>query len=156
MARIVESSSTFTLQVCTDGDSLGRLLGEAKTDIKRILVDVLIRVAISVLAIWIWNRDGSAMGIAESILYVGLLVFAGYPLIHSGDTMRFYENGIMFKKKTYQFRSQQVEWFRREGVGSIMEGRYLYLGGYPKRINASYVQNPQDAFAKAYQNFGLK
>ena len=155
MARIVENSSSYSLNVRTNADSLGQLLGEAKTDTKRIVMDILIRVAISVLAIWIWSRQGDAAGIINVICYAGLLIFTVYPLIHSGDTMQFHENGIMFKKKTYLFRSQQVKWLCREGVMNIMEGRYLYLGGHKKQINASYVQNPQDAFAKAYRNFGL-
>lgn len=155
MARIVEHSSSYSLNVRTDVDSLGQLLGEAKTDTKRILMDLLIRVAISALAIWLWSRQGDATGIISLICYAGLLVFTLYPLIHSGDAMRFYENGIMFKKKTYLFRSQQVKWVCREGVMNLMEGRYLSLEGYKNQINASYVQNAQDTFAKAYRNVGL-
>lgn len=154
MARIVENSSSYSLNVRTDADSLGQLLGEAKADTKRILLDVLIRLAISGLAIWIWSRQGDTTGMISLICYAGLLVFTVYPLIHSGDTMRFYENGIMFKKKTYLFRSRQVKWLRREGVMNILEGRYLYLEGH-KQLNASYVHKPLDVFAKAYGNVGL-
>lgn len=156
MARIVDTSTSYSLNVRTDMDSLGQLLEEAKTDRKRIIMDLLIRMAISVLAILIWNRQGNVSGTVSLICYVGLLIFTLYPLVHIMDTIQFYENGIMFKKTTYLFRSQQVEWLCREGVANVMEGRYLYLGGYPKKINASYVQNPHDAFAKAYQNLGLK
>lgn len=155
MARIVENSSSYSLNVRTDVDSLGQLLGKAKADAKRIVVDLLIRMAISALAIWLWSRSGDATGIISLICYAGLLVFTLYPLIHIGDSLRFYENGIMFKKKTYLFRSQKVKWICREGVMYFMEGRYLSLEGHKNQINASYVQNPQDAFARAYRNFGL-
>lgn len=156
MARIVDSSTSYSLNVRTNADSLGQLLKEAKTDYKRILVDLLLRSGISALAVWIWNRQGSFTGIASWICYAGLFIFAAYPLVHCMDTLQFYENGIMFKKKPCLFRSQQVQWLCREGVLNLLEGRYLYLGGYSKKINASYVQKPQDAFAAAYRNTGIK
>ncbi len=156
MARMVESSSTFTLNVRTNGDSLGKLLAEAKTDWKKIFLDVLIRAAISALAVWVWSRRGGTSEIVNLICYVGLLVFTAYPLIHMGDAIGFYENGVRFRKKQYPFRSQSVQWLGREGVGSILGGRYLVLGGHAKQINASYVQSPEEAFSSAYQSLGLK
>lgn len=156
MARIVESSSSFTMDVRTDANALGQLLAEAKTDMKRIFTDVLLRVAISALAVWVWSRKGDLTGAVNLVLYAGLLVFTAYPLIHLGDTLGFYENGVMFKKKTFLFRSRNGQWFYREGMLNVMQARYLILGGHQKKINASYVRDPQDAFSKAYRNYGLK
>ena len=156
MARIVESTNTFTLKVRTNADSLGKMLREAKADTKHILMDVLIRLAISVLAIWIWNREGSFAGIMGAICYAGLLVFTAYPLIHLRDTMQFCENGIKFKNRAYLFRSQQVNWLCRSGFTTILDTTYLCLGGHKKQINASYVREPQGAFAIAYQGLECK
>ncbi len=155
MARIVETTNKYTLNVGTNANELGSLLGEAKTDWKRLGIDVLLRAAIAALALWVWNNKGGLSGVIGMILILILAVLVLYPLLHAGDSMQFFENGVKFKNKAYLFRSQQVEWMRREGYLNVMEGRYLYLNGNKDKINASYVQNPQDAFASAYQKLGL-
>ncbi len=156
MARIVEASNTYTMNVRTNADSLGQLLGSVKTDWKRIGMDILLRIVMSALVLFVWSRSGNGTGALDLICDVGLLVFTLYPLIHCRDTMQFYENGIMFKNSTFLFCSQQVQWLHSEGVGHILPGTYLRLAGSKKQINASYLQDPQGAFAIAYQNFDLR
>ena len=149
MARMKETRSQYTLDVPTNAESLGRLLGETKLDMKRIGLDVLLHVLISALAVWIWHGDGP-MGHLDVILYIGLAVFTLYPLIHMGDSMKFYENGVTYKKNTCLFRTNQVLWIKNEGVGHIIAGKYLSLGGYPKSMNASYLSAPCETFERAY------
>lgn len=139
------------MDTAVDAASLGRLLGEAKLDVKRLGLDMLLRIVISALAVWIWNADGP-VGHLGLILYTGLVVLVLYPLIHVKDRMEFYENGVSFKKNTYLFRSNQAVWSKSEGIGHLLAGRYLSLGGYPKCINASYLEAPQETFEQVYRD----
>ncbi len=151
MARMKEASIAYTMNVPTDADSLGRLLGESKLDGKRLGMDMGLRALIAVLAIFVWNWKGQSSPAVMWILYAGLAVLVLYPLVHLGDSMEFYENGVKYKNSTYLFRSRNAEWIRREGVGHIISGVYLYLGGQKNGFNASYLQTPDESFARAYQ-----
>lgn len=146
-------TTTYDLAVPTGAGSLGRLLGEAGTDWKRIGLDLLVRAAIVVLATVIFWRRGDLSDSSPAVLAVVAIIYAAvvlFPLRHCRDSLQFYENGIVYRGKTYLFRTPKAEWSRVSGTGHFLAVTYLYLDGMPNSINVSCVRNARETFTRLY------
>ena len=151
MARIVDETTKYEFHVPTGKSSLGNLLGKAETDRKRILLNMLLKAVIVVFAVILTFKKGDSAFIRGALIII-YSVFILYALPHWNDSMTFYENGIVFKKKTYLFQSTQFEWMKRSGVGYFFPATYLYLGGVSKGLNVSYIKDVKDTFVRIYNN----
>lgn len=148
-----EVSTSLELKVTPGASSLGRRLGEAKTDWGRLGLSMLIRVATIALASFvIWRRGGMDsvfVMTAVAIIYAIIILF---PLPHCRDSMEFYENGITYKGKPYLFQSTHATFTTSSGTGYFLSATYLYFRGIPKGINVSYIKNAQEDFMRFYVN----
>lgn len=146
-------STPLDLNITPGASSLGRRLGEAKTDWGRLGLSMLIRVATIALATFIiWRQGGiDSMFVmaAVAIIYAIIILF---PLPHCRDSMEFYENGITYKGKPYLFQSTRATFTTSSGTGYFLASTYLYLTGMPKGLNVSYIKNAQEEFTRFYVN----
>lgn len=146
-------TTTYDLAVQAGASSLGRLLEEAGTDWKRIGLDVLARAALVALATVIFWRSGELAASSPFVLGATACVYAVlvlFPLRHCRDSMQFYENGIVYRGKSYLFRTPKAEWSRISGTGHFLPVTYLYLDGMANQINVSCVRNAQEVFTRLY------
>lgn len=153
MARHQVKESTYRLQVPVNQQELGRLIGQAGTDWRRMGLSFLVRLAVVALAtVVLFGRgDFDLANLTDQIVLIIYAVVLLYPLLHCRDTMEFYENGIAFKGKPYLFQTDQVTWRRHSGTGFFLAATRLHLAGGPKNgINVSYVQNAQETFTRLY------
>ena len=148
-------TTTYPLAVSTHAPSLGRLLAQAGPDWKRIGLDVLIRAALVALATFIFWRRGDLTTSSPFVLITTACIYAVlvlFPLRHCRDSMEFYENGIVYRGKSYLFQTPKAEWSRVSGTGHFLSVTYLYLDGMAKQINVSCVRDAQDTFIRLYAN----
>lgn len=87
----------------------GKLLYEVETDRKRIGLEILARTALSTVGIVAsFSRGINAFSIAAAVVFA---VFCAWPLLHMGDRMEFYENGILYLGQWYPIgRQTRVDW----------------------------------------------
>lgn len=146
-------TTTYDLTVPTGAGSLGRLLGQAGTDWKRIGLDVLARAAVVTLALVIFWRQGTLTSSSPFVLVVTACIYAVlvlFPLRYCRDAIQFYENGIVFRGKSYLFQTPRVRWDRVSGTGHFLSVTYLYLDGMSNGINVSGVRDAQETFKRLY------
>lgn len=146
-------TTTYDLTVPTGASSLGRLLGEAGTDWKRIGLDMLIRAALVAVATIIFWRRGDFSTTSPLVWAVVACIYAVlilFPLRHCRDSMQFYENGIVCRGKTYLFQTPRAQWRRVSGTGHFLSVTYLYLDGMPNQINVSGIRDVQELFTRFY------
>lgn len=146
-------TTTYDLMVPTGASSLGRLLDQAGTDWTRIGLDVLVRAAIVALATLILWRQGELTDSSPFVLVTVVCIYAVlvlFPLRHFRDSIQFYENGIVYRGKTYLFRSPKAQWIRTSGTGHFLTVTHLYLDGMPNQINVSAIKNAQETFTRLY------
>ena len=115
MARYHRRTETtiYPLTVSTHAPSLGRLLAQAGPDWKRIGLDVLIRAVLVALATFIFWRRGDLTTSSPFVLITTACIYAVlvlFPLRHCRDSMGFYENGIVYRGKSYLFQTPKAEW----------------------------------------------
>lgn len=126
----------------------GKHLFTVETNRKRIGLEVLIRLAASVFAIALsWSR-GKGLTLA---LAAALAVFCAWPLLHMGDRMELYQNGVAYQGKLYPVGPGiPVSW--TGGRGFFLPTTWLSIGGCPGRIDVSFMKDAQKLFNRAYHN----
>lgn len=100
-------TTTYSLTAPAKAPALGRLLAEAGTDWGRIGLDMRIRGAIVTLAMFIFWRRGDFASSSPVVWGITACIYAIlvlFPLRHGRDSMQFYENGIVFRGKSYLSR----------------------------------------------------
>lgn len=148
-----EETTTYDLTVPTGATTLGRLMGEAGTDWKRIGLDVLVRAALVIFATIIFWRQGKLATSTPLVLAVLACIYTVlvlFPLRHCRDSMQFYENGIVYQGIPYLFQTPRAQWSQVSGTGHFLAGTYLYLDGMDTRIDVSCVRNAQETFTRLY------
>lgn len=126
----------------------GKLLYAVETDRKRIGLDILIRLAVSAFAVVVLWFRGTAMMIAAAVALAG---FCAWPLLHMGDRMELYENGILYLGQWYPVGAgTKITWVG--GRGFLLPTTWLGVGGCRERINVSFMKDAEKLFNRAYNN----
>lgn len=144
--------TTYTIQAPVKASSLGRLLGEAGLDIRRLALDIFIRAVVLAVAAFVWWRRGDleiATATGKAVLVICFL-FLLYPLRHCKDSMQFYENGIVYKGKDYIFQTDKATWSKSSGTGYFLSGLRLYLVGIPNGADVSFIKDAKKLFTQFY------
>lgn len=126
----------------------GRLLFTVETDRKRIGLEILIRAAVSVFAVFLTYSRGDGLMIPTLVAFA---LFCAWPLLHMGDQMELYQNGISYKGELYAIgRNTRVVWENRRGC--FLPITWLNVGGTTRRINVSFMKDAEKLFNRAYNN----
>lgn len=127
----------------------GKLLYKVETDRKRIGLEILARTALSVLAlVSALSKGNMPLILATMVLF---LIFDAWPLLHMGDAMELYENGILYVGKWYPIGTRtQVNWVG--GRGFVLPTTWLGISGCGDRINVSFMKDAEKLFNRAYNN----
>ena len=136
-------------KVSKGGDpARGKLLYTVETNRKRVGLEILIRVGATAIALVSVLAKGDTTMLFAAL--VPFLIFDAWPLLHMGDSMELYENGILHVGKWYPVGPRtQVRW-----VGS-RRGLFLpntWLGISGCRINVSFMKDAEKLFNRAYNN----
>ena len=126
----------------------GRLLYRVETDRRRIGLEILIRLAAAAFAMFAaWSRGAYTM-IATAVAFA---LFCAWPLLHMGDRMELYENGILCLGKWYPVGANTpVSW--TGGRGFFLPTTWLGVSGFRERINVSFMKDAEKLFNRAYSN----
>ncbi|MBD5084482.1 MAG: hypothetical protein HDT33_05315 [Clostridiales bacterium] len=127
----------------------GKLLYTVKTDRKRIGLEILIRVAGTAIAlVSALSKGNMSLILATLVLF---LIFDAWPLLHMGDSMELYENGILYVGKWYPVGPRtQVDWVG--GRGFFLPTTWMGVSGCGDRINVSFMKDAEKLFNRAYNN----
>lgn len=127
----------------------GRLLFTVETDRKRIGLEILIRVAVSVFAVFLTYSRGKGLIAAPTLVLFAL--FSAWPLLHMGDQMELYQNGIAYKGELYAIGvNTRIVWENRRGC--FLPITWLNVSGATRRINVSFMKDAGKLFNRAYNN----
>ena len=109
---------------------------------------MLIRLAVCGFAMVLFVLQG-----AEFLLLTGA-VFSAYclwPLLHMGDRMEFYQNGILYQGQFYPIGQRtRVVWTGSRFRMSFLPSTFLDISGCRERIDVSFMQEAQKLFNRAY------
>lgn len=126
----------------------GKLLYKVETDRKRIGLEILLRLAAAALAMLAALGRGTSLMIATAAVFA---IFCAWPLLHMGDGMELYENGILHLGKWYPIgRQARVTWVG--GRGFLLPTTWLGVSGCKDRINVSFMKDAEKLFNRAYNN----
>ncbi len=127
----------------------GKLLYKVETDRKRIGLEILLRLAAAALAMFVALGKGDwTLLIATAIV---LVIFCAWPLLHMGDRMELYENGILHLGNWYPVGKQtRVDWVG--GRGFFLPTTWMGISNCPERINVSFMKDAEKLFNRAYGN----
>ena len=126
----------------------GKLLYQVETDRKRIGLEILARLAGAVLAMLVAFSRGGPVMIATAAAFA---IFCAWPLLHMGDRMELYENGILYLGQWYPIgRQTRVDWVG--GRGFVLPTTWLGVSGCKERINVSFMKDAEKLFNRAYNN----
>lgn len=127
-------------------EARGSFLFAAETDRRRIGLDIAIRLAVCGFALALLLLRES-----EVLLPMGavFLLYILWPLLHMGDRMEFYRNGILCQGEFYPVGERtRISWMGvRRG---FLPTTYLSIGGCKGRIDVSYMEDAQKLFNRAY------
>ena len=130
------------------GQGRGSYLFAAEPDRRRIGLEMLIRLAVCGFAMVLFVLQG-----AEFLLLTGA-VFSAYclwPLLHMGDRMEFYQNGILYQGQFYPIGQRtRVVWTGSRFRMSFLPSTFLDISGCRERIDVSFMQEAQKLFNRAY------
>lgn len=136
-----------------NGQGRGSFLFAAETDRRRIGLDMLIRLAVSAFAVVLFNIR-SAGGGQRPVLWLTLLVFGVYtlwPILHMGDRMEFYQNGILCQGQFYPIAQRtRVTWTGSQFRLGFLPSTYLHISGCGEAIDVSFMKDAQKLFNRAY------
>lgn len=126
----------------------GELLCAVEADRRRVGLEILIRAAVSVLAILLASDAAPAVRMSTIIVLICVTV---WPVRHMGDRMELRQNGIVCRGKFYPVGQRtKVTW-----VGTrlnFLPSTLLQLSGCKKRIDVSYMKDAEKLFARSYSN----
>lgn len=134
---------------------LGNKLSEAPRNNGKIAFNVAWRTALCLLCSFAaiggmngiarWKVEGPRLW--DIIFCVGMIVFFGlFPLIHLRDKLEFYENGIVFGKKTYTLKELgDISW---RNSSNVIDSTYMRTN--VKSFNVTYLVHPKKAYNQAY------
>ena len=135
------------------GQGRGSFLFAAETDRRRVGLDMLIRLAESAFAVALFAvRDtGSSR---TSMLWLAAALFAVYTLwqlLHMGDRMELYQNGILCQGMFYPIgRETRIAWVGSRPGLSFLPSTYLDVSGCGQRIDVSFMKDARKLFNRAY------
>lgn len=82
---------------------------------------------------------------ANIIITVG---FGLFPLIHAGDYLAFYQNGIVYKKKRYLWSELGKVGWRDFTHGGLFHS--VMMDTSKKVFNVTYLEHPKKHYNEAY------
>lgn len=135
---------------------LGEKLTITGTDKKKIFWHVLLRLVFVLIIVLAGIRSNPPAGLPVSflaILIAGLIILAVvlwivYPLFHIKDYVAFYENGIDFCGKKFEFSELGEITFLT--VKSACVFTKIYMQTDMKDFNITYIEQVKKCFNRAY------
>lgn len=126
----------------------GELLCTVGPDRKRIGLEMLIRLAVSVfaMAIFITRETETHLLIVTAAV---LLVVVLWPLRHWRDGMELHRSGVVYRGTFYPVGGK-VTWVGAR-IG-FLPSTFLGLSGSKRRIDVSFMKDAEKLFARAYDN----
>lgn len=126
----------------------GRLLFTIETDRKRVGLEALIRLAVSVFVVFLTYYQGRTLVWPVIAVFVG---FCLWPLVHMGDRMELYQNGVVYKGELHPINGRtKVTWVGQRGF--FLPITWLDISGHPKRIKVSFMKDAEKLFNRAYNS----
>lgn len=127
----------------------GKLLYQVETDRKRIGLEILLRLAGAALGLFVALGKGNwTLLLATAAVSA---IFCAWPLLHMGDKMELYENGILYLGNWYPIGQRtRVDWVG--GRGFLLPTTWMGISNCPERINVSFMKDAEKLFNRAYGN----
>ena len=127
----------------------GKLLFKVETDRKRIGLEILIRLGASAFAVFLmWYQGNTSLMLPTAAV---LAILCAWPLLHMGDKMDLYQNGIVYQGQLFRVGPQtRVTWENRRGF--FLPITWLNVSNCPDRINVSFMKDAEKLFNRAYSN----
>lgn len=134
---------------------LGNKLSEAPCNKGKVAFNVTWRLALCLLCMF--AAIGGVSGVSRwsetgpnwwELIFLGIptLIFGLWPLIHLRDNLEFYENGIVYHKKTYTLKELgEISW---HNSGNAFTSTYMRTN--VKGFNVTYLVHPKKAYNQAY------
>ena len=126
----------------------GDLLYTVDPDRKRIGLEMLIRLAVSVFAMVIFiaqNTETQLLIVTAAVLLVVIL----WPLRHWQDGMELHRGGVVYRGTFYPVGGK-VTWVGAR-IG-FLPSTFLGLSSSKRRIDVSFMKDAEKLFARAYDN----
>lgn len=131
-----------------DGQGRGSFLFAAETDRRRVGLEMLIRLAVCGFAAGLLFCRESEMLIPTGVVF---LIYTLWPVLHMGDRMEFYQNGILCQGAFYPIGQRtRITWVGSRYRLRFLPATYLDISGCRQRIDVSYMQDAQKLFNRAY------
>lgn len=144
MGRIETNIETQTAA----GRNGGRFLFAAETDRRRIGLDILSRLAVCAFAAALLVLREAELALPAGAVF---LLYSLWPLLHMGDRMEFYQNGILYQGELYPIGQQtRITWVGGRRGLSFFSSTYLDISGCRRRIDVSFMKDAQKLFNRAY------
>lgn len=126
----------------------GKLLYTVGPDRRRIGLETLIRLAVSVFALALYVSQGTGTGLLAAAAGA-LTIFILWPLRHWRDGMELYDAGVVYRGAFYPVDAQvKVAWVGAR-IG-FLPSTFLQLSGRRRRIDVSFMKDAEKLFARAY------
>lgn len=136
---------------------LGRKLSECSADKGKIALRTGLHIVFCVLMdIMSLGGIGAIKNFATRPPSIGVvimdvvltLVIGLYPLIHLRDYLAFYENGIVFRKKTYFWSELGSVTWRDHTYGGFFHR--IVMATNKKAFQVTYLEHPKKQYNRAY------
>lgn len=128
----------------------GRLLYAVEPDRRRIGLEMLIRLAVSVFALALSVSQGTGTGLL-AVVAAALTIFILWPLRHWWDGMELYDGGVVCRGAFYPVGARvKVAWVGAR-IG-FLPSTFLQLSGSRRRIDVSFMKDAEQLFARAYSH----
>ena len=132
------------------GKGLGKLLCTVGPDRRRIGLELLIRLAVSVFAMVLFVIQGTETGLLAATA-AALAVVTLWPLRHWRDGMELHEGGIVYRGRSYPLGANgKVTWVGAR-IG-FLPSTFLQTGGGKRRIDVSFMKDAEKLFARTYSS----
>lgn len=130
------------------GAGPGALLYTVEADRKRVGLEMVIRAAVSILAVLLASDTAQAVRIAVAAV---LICFTVWPVRHMHDQMELHQNGVVYRGKFCPVGPQtRAVWVGRR-IG-FLPSTFLELSGCKRRIDVSFMKDAEKLFARAYSS----
>lgn len=133
-------------------EKLGKKLGEAVANKKKIYAEAVIRLVVSGVFCFLVSGGGTDMeNTTMQVLCIAVVLIIGlYPLIHLPEKLEFYEEGIVHNGIVYLWSDMgSVEW------QDYTMGSFLYrmsMATECKDFDITYLDCAKKQYNKAYLN----
>ena len=129
-------------------ETRGGFLFAAETDRRRIGLDIALRLAVCAFALALLILRESEMLVPTGLVF---LAYTLWPLLHMGDRMEFYRNGILYQGQFFPVGQRtRVTWVGSQFRLSFLPSTYLDISGCRERIDVSFMKDAQKLFNRAY------